>query len=282
MTSPASKNNNDFQPRLAFSKDGTAISYRSIGTGTPLVVVPGALGMASDFEGFARELADQYTVHVIDRRGRGESGLQGNNYSVEKECEDIEAVCKATRAKHLFGHSYGGFIVLETVRRVDGFSKVAVYEPGMSIDGSINMDWVPECQAQLDQGMASKAFITFIHGVNPASRSAPRWLMRIILWCMMKPEELQQKQSLLHTTIVEHAELARLDNTYLQYRDIGAKVLLLVGKDVQPANPGWVATKLLPVLQDAAYTSFPKLDHLGPERSPKEVAAVVSKFFSNM
>ena len=264
---------------LAYSADGTAISYRTIGTGPAIVLVPGALGMASDFDAFAHQLADRFTVHLVDRRGRGKSGPQGNEYSIEKECEDIRAICEATNATFLFGHSFGGFVVLETARRDPRIEKLAVYEPGMSIDGSINIDWATPCREELDQERYSDAFITFIRGVNPATSKVPRWLLKIILWFMMKPDELQQKYRLLASTIPEHAELARLDNSYPYYNEIAAKILLLVGKEVQPGSPGWASTKLFQVLQHVTYSSFSKLDHLGPEKSPAEIAAAVAEFF---
>lgn len=271
--------NDAFQLGLAYSADGTAISYRTIGAGPAVVVVPGALGMAQDFDSFARDLANRFTVHAVDRRGRGKSGPQGDEYSIEKECDDIRAVCETTNATFLFGHSFGGFVVLETARRDSRLQKLAVYEPGMSIDGSINIDWTTACQEELDQEKYGDAFITFIRGVNPATSKVPRWLLKLILWFMMKPDELQQKYTLLSSTISEHAELARLDNTYHHYGEITAKVLLLVGKEIQPGSPGWASTKLLPVLQNATYSSFPKLDHLGPEKNPTAIAAAVAEFF---
>jgi pimeloyl-ACP methyl ester carboxylesterase len=47
-------------------------------------------------------------VHVIDRRGPGASGPLGSSYSIDSECDDLEAVLVATGATHVFGHSYGG------------------------------------------------------------------------------------------------------------------------------------------------------------------------------
>ena len=264
---------------VAYSRDGTAVCYRTIGTGPAIVVVPGALGMATDFDTFARHLADRFTVHTVDRRGRGKSGPQGDEYSIEKECEDIRAVCEATKATFLFGHSFGGFVVLETARRDSRIQKLAVYEPGMSIDGSINTDWTAACQEELDQEKYNDAFITFIRGANPATSKVPRWLLKIILWFLMKPDELRQKYAILSTTIAEHVELARLDNTYHNYNEITAKVFLLVGKETQPGSPGWASTKLLPVLQNAKSSSFPKLDHLSPEKNPTEIAVAVAEFF---
>jgi predicted alpha/beta superfamily hydrolase len=39
----------------------------------------------------------------------------------------------------IVGHSYGGLIALEVARNNEAFNKIAVYEPGVSIDGS--MPW---------------------------------------------------------------------------------------------------------------------------------------------
>ena len=262
------------------STDGTIISYRSTGTGPAILLVPGALTLASDFDSFATELASHFTVHIIDRRGRGQSGPQGPEYSIDKECEDLHAVSSATGAKFLFGHSFGGFVILEYSKRHSDVEKVAVYEPGISIDGSVGMSWAQEFQGQLERGRLGDAFITFIRGVNPETTGRlPRWVLRIILWWFMKPEELERKYRLLSTIVAEHAEIARLDNTFLTYGEINARVMLLSGGDGESTVTGRAVKSLLAVLRDATFASFPTLDHFGPEKDPKQVAAVVAHFF---
>ena len=90
------------------SKDGTKISYLSVGCGPSVIVIPGILSRASDYAAFARALAEHFMVHTIERRGRGESGLQGDDYSIVKECEDVLALRAEAEASLLVGHSYGG------------------------------------------------------------------------------------------------------------------------------------------------------------------------------
>jgi pimeloyl-ACP methyl ester carboxylesterase len=80
------------------SKDGTTISYLSVGGGPSVLVIPGVLSMASDYAAFARALAEHFTVHTIERRGRDESGPQGDDYSIVKECEDVLALRAETGA----------------------------------------------------------------------------------------------------------------------------------------------------------------------------------------
>lgn len=277
--------NNELRSRpghteVVLSADGTPIAYRSIGDGPAVIIVPGALALASDFDALARKLADRFTVHTIERRGRGESGPQGDDYSIERECEDLAALQAATGASLLFGHSFGGLIALEAARANSSFEKVAVYEPGVSIDGSIDMSWATDCEAQLARGQHLAAFITFVRGINPQTAGkAPHWLLRLILPIAIKKPERQQKYELLPGTIREHAEAARLDNTYPHYREVTAEVLLMEGKDANRTGAGRASQHLLPVLPKASLASFPALDHFGPEKKPEQIAEAVSAFF---
>jgi pimeloyl-ACP methyl ester carboxylesterase len=224
---------------IVVSADGTTIAYRTVGKGPAVLIVPGALAVATDFDAFARELAHRLTVHTIERRGRGESGPQGDGYSIERECEDLAALQAATGATFLFGHSFGGLIALEAARANKAFGKVAVYEPGVSIDGSIDTSWAPACQAQLVRGQQLDAFITFARGINPQTTGkAPLWLLRLILPVAIRKREREQKYRLLPAAIREHAEAARLDNTYPHYRDVTADVLLMAGKDATTTGRG--------------------------------------------
>jgi pimeloyl-ACP methyl ester carboxylesterase len=89
----------DLRTRVATSADGTAVEYLSAGRGPDVIVVPGVLTTASDLAAFATLLAERYyTVHVVQRRGRGGSGPQGERYGIARECEDIEAVRARTGA----------------------------------------------------------------------------------------------------------------------------------------------------------------------------------------
>ena len=101
----------DISTRTVTSADGTVISYLTTGSGPPVIVIPGTLETAADFALFADLLGQRHTVHTIERRGRGLSGPQGDEYGMIKECEDIAAVQKlATGSTLMFGHSYGGLI----------------------------------------------------------------------------------------------------------------------------------------------------------------------------
>ena len=262
------------------SADGTRIGYLTEGSGPAALVVPGALTTAPEFMVFSRELISNFTVHTMDRRGRNLSGPQGKAYSIAKECEDLRALQEKTGAEFIFGHSFGGFVTMEAARQNPYLKKIALYEPGISIDGSLPMGWAGECQKLLDQGKKLEAFIAFIRGLNPAmSGKMPKWLLKRILPLVIKPAELELKYQLLAGTIREHAEIARLDNTYPRYREISARVLLIYGGRPKSAKNEQIMHRLAGTFQAKRLEKFSKLDHFGPEKKPHEVAEAVTKFF---
>ncbi len=190
--------------RTVRSADGTTISYFTTGRGEPLIVVPGALSTAAKYASFAAALGQTHTVHTIERRGRGLSGPQGRDYGIVKECQDLVAVQEATKSARIFGHSYGGLIALETARNRSAILKVAVYEPGVSVDGSIAMGWMAAYQRKLAEGKPLDAFATFSVAAGPTrARKTPIWLMKRLLPLFMGAQRRKQVFELLSANLLE-------------------------------------------------------------------------------
>src|SRR5258708_21634175 len=161
------------------SQDGAKISYLTMGSGPSVLVIPGALSMAAGYAAFARALAEHFTVHTIERRGRGLSSPQGDDYSMVKECEDVLALQQKTGSSFLVGHSFGGLVALEVARNNTALTKIAVYEPGVSIDGSIPMDWMPGYEKKLAKKQYLDAFVEFSLSVGPLrARKTPPWPLK--------------------------------------------------------------------------------------------------------
>jgi pimeloyl-ACP methyl ester carboxylesterase len=264
------------------SRDGAKISYISMGAGPSIVVIPGALSVASGYTAFGSCLAKSYSVHIIERRGRGLSSPQGDTYSMEKECDDVLALQRETGASFLVGHSFGGLVALEVARRNSALEKIAVYEPGVSIHGSIPMSWMPGYEEKLARKQYYDAFVEFSSGTGPdRARKSPGWLMKLLLPLYLSPKEREQMLGLLDENLREHREIARLDSTYRHYREISAGVLLLYGGKT---GIGWVrlaVERLSKILPHPHITSFPRLNHFGiNKQAPEEVARAISDYFS--
>jgi pimeloyl-ACP methyl ester carboxylesterase len=263
------------------SQDGAKISYLTVGSGPAIIVIPGALSMAADYAAFARGLAEHFTVHTIERRGRGESSPQGADYSIIKECQDVLALQRKTGASMLVGHSFGGLVALEVARSNPSFTKIAVYEPGVSIDGSIPMGWIPGYKQKLAEGKLLDAFVEFSLGVGPErARRTPPWLMKLMLPLFVNARKRQEMLGLLQQNLREHQEVARLDSSYTNYREIAAGVLFMYGGK---SDSGWVnlsVQRLAAVIPHFEAKTFPKLNHFGiDQQAPQEVARAVGDYF---
>lgn len=264
------------------SADGTTIAYLTTGQGPSVIVIPGVLTVASGFTRFARALGERFTVHTIERRGRGDSGPQGDGYRIDTECEDLRALQDKTGAALLVGHSFGGLIALEAARNSDAFRKIAVFEPGVSMDGSMPSDWVPAYEKYLAQNKPWDAFVEFVRAVGPDSiRRVPKWMMKRAMPLAMKSPERDTVASLLHENLREHKEVIRLDNSYPNYREIQAEVLLMDGDKDRPIQDDTDRDRLAAVLAHCTRHTFPGLDHFGIDKGdPERVATTIADFFS--
>jgi pimeloyl-ACP methyl ester carboxylesterase len=237
--------------------------------------------MAAVLAGLAALLADRHTVHVVQRRGRGGSGPQGDRYGMARECEDVEAVRARTGARLVFGHSYGGLIALRAVRGSAAFDTVAVYEPGVSVNGMMPVGWTDRARREVSAGADLEAFITYVRGLNPRhSGRMPRWLLRVMLPRTVPPAKLRQNVALMPQTVGEYVEAGRLDGRLADYRDVTAAALLLYCKGPGTTRHAVAVARLGETIPRAETVCFPELDHLAPENEPGQVADAVLRFFA--
>jgi pimeloyl-ACP methyl ester carboxylesterase len=259
----------------ATSLDGTTIGYTSVGRGEPVLIVGGALRSAEDYMPLARELAGRFEVHVVDRRGRGLSGPFGDHYSMLTECEDLRAVQRATGATMAFGHSYGGLVVLEAAAVGLIFSRIALYEPAVSVAGSIPTMWLKRYAELLDAHDPRGAFAEFVRqsGHAPAVVSRmPTWYLRFVLRMAVRRRRWRTMEPLLAANAVEHTEVAKLENGSARYRSITSPVLLLAGAR-SPRPQTEVLRDLAEIMPDAMLEVIKGLDHNAPdEKAPAVVA----------
>ncbi len=246
------------------SADGTTISYCQIGSGPCLVVLHGGGRASQHYRLLAESLSSAYTVIIPDRRGRGLSGGINPSYGIEQACQDVTAVMQATNASMLFGHSAGGLIALE-VALSQSLEALMVYEPGVSINGSLPVAWLPGFEQALAQDDPGKAMAIFLRGlqINWMSR-LPRWVLTTLFRAMTRGPERDEIIPLLHTLGPEIRMMAPLESKYERYRRINVRTLLMGGSK----SPEYLRS-VLPVLEktipQARLIEFAGLDHSSPE-----------------
>ncbi|MBO3747822.1 alpha/beta hydrolase [Streptosporangiaceae bacterium NEAU-GS5] len=279
------------------SADGTRIAYRTIGHGPGIVLLHGSMETADSHLAMAQELAGTFTVHLPDRRGRGQSGPYGDGYSVRKEVEDLDAVMTETGAPYVFGVSASGVAVLQAARVLPAIHKVAVYEPALLLEDIPQLTgWIDRFDREMAEGKVAAALVTSMLGLRlgpPIMNVMPRGLLTWMTGLLMKSEDKNAEpgdatmRTLAPTLHYEGVLLAEMADTLDRFADVRAEVLLLGGSKglpfLKPALSG-----LEKVIPNVERVEFPGLTHdasgdvskRNPAGRPEVVAAELKRFFT--
>jgi pimeloyl-ACP methyl ester carboxylesterase len=283
----------------AESRDGTTIGYWKTGQGPAVVVLHGSMESARSHTLLAEALADEFTVYLPDRRGRGLSGPHRPDHSARTEVEDLEAVLTAAGAERAFGVSAGGAVVLEAARTLPALlRKVALYEPALVADGAPHRAWLARFDQEIARGDVAGAMVTSMFGFELAPgflKVMPRGLLTRMTEKMLVKEERQADadavtmRRLAPTIHAEGALVAELAGRFATFRDVSADVLLMGGsKGLRSLTP-W-RDELEQVLPHCRRVEFDGFDHgsssdpggvnqTGSPEAVQRIATEVKAFF---
>lgn len=169
------------------SADGTTIAVETTGSGPALVIAVGAFCDRTTTRPLAEQLADRFTVHAYDRRGRGDSP-EVAPYAVVRELEDLAAVVRhAGGTPSLYGHSSGAILALRAVAEGLPVARLVAFEPPWSVDADdATAERAAELGRRLDAlaaaGRSDELVATFVgtaFDMPPeavaATRQSPGW-----------------------------------------------------------------------------------------------------------
>jgi len=283
------------------SRDGTPIGYLRTGRGPAVVILHGSMESARSHTLLANALADDFTVYLPDRRGRGMSGPHRHHHSVRTEVEDLRAILAESGAQMVFGVSAGGLVVLEAARTLPGLRMIAVYEPALAMDATRNTAWLTRFDREMASGKVAAAMITSMYGLElapPFFKIMPRRLLASLTEMAMKKEDGKAApdaitmRKLAPTIHYEGALIAEMAGTVDAFRTVSADVLILGGSKglpfLKPARDALART-----LPHSRRLEFPGLDHgassdpstTNPGGKPEIVAQVareVRSFFATV
>ncbi len=279
------------------SRDGTRIGYLRAGHGPAVVIVHGSKESASSHTGLALALADEFTVYLPDRRGRGMSGPFGPGYGIRTEVEDLAAVLAESGAQLLFGVSAGALVVLEAARTRPAIRKVALYEPALLTDAARYTGWMPRFDREMAQGKVAAALITCMYGLDlapPAFRVLPRRLLEALTSMAMQSEDKKAAagtvttRQLAPTLHYEGVLLAEMAGTIGDFAELPADALLLGGSKKGPAFLRPALDALGRTLPHSRRIELAGLDHGGSADvsstnrggKPEVVAEAIRPFFA--
>jgi pimeloyl-ACP methyl ester carboxylesterase len=280
------------------SKDGTVIGYRQMGSGPGLILMHGDMGSSQHFMGLANALSDVFRVYIPDRRGRGLSGPFGDNYGLQKEIEDMDALLKKTGAHFLFGASSGALIILQSSLILGGIDKIALYEPMVYVN-KYEMDKFNEINQRVNQEIAegnlTSAMVTgleVITKVNPEEKPPspiyylPSFVWKLIFRMILRSDNKYVKgddvllKDLLPTRRYDNILVNETEGKLENYKNISAEVLL-IGGSKSSLFLKHSLDALKEILPNVNRVELKDLDHDSPQntRDPEVIAQEIILFF---
>jgi pimeloyl-ACP methyl ester carboxylesterase len=260
------------------SADGTPIGCRTTGSGPGLLVLHGVMDTSRAYWRLADLLAEDFTVHVVDRRGRGESGPYRAGQGLRTEVEDVRAVLNATGAQRVFGADSGAVIALEAALRLPGITHVAAYEP--PIDAFRRQRGViARYEEEMAAGRQVEALTTILKGLD----GAPRWLRmlprRFLVGQMRKyaAQEPDDELSLLPTVRHDFRVVEEGGANLERFTALRCEVLL-IGGTRSPSYLSETLYRLADVLPQAEKVLVEEAGHGSPVEKPHLVVPALRGF----
>lgn len=267
--------------------DGGTLELFSTGAelaaaGSGVVVVHPSMVTAADYTRFAQKLSAALgrPVHTFNRRGRGQSSPQPEDYTLDTDIRDLDAVMKHTSSTDVFGHSFGGAVALHAARSLP-VERLAVYDPAVSVNHSVKADWTGEYERATAAGDDDRALAVMIRGMETGGTFARMPLSMLTLANKLTAATPLGKQNreLMKTGVREIKAIIAADMPAEPFLELPLETLIVVGEK-SPAYFGVACGQIHDVLSGSSYTILPGYGHDGVNRAPDKLITELSDFFS--
>lgn len=258
--------------------DGETLVVHSTGAGPGVLMVHGGGVTLEVYRRLATTLGDRLTVHLYNRRGRGDAPPRREPYSPEQDLADIGAILQHTGARSLIGHSAGGFLALDAAVRFP-LDRLALYDAAVGVDGLFPTGWLDAALAARDDVPRCLAVVgAGLHTRSAASR-LPLGVRTALCRAFLRTPIGRTMGELLPTTLDESRWIRDHDGPADRWSGIEAEVLLSYGA----AGPAYYAPlneALARALPRARVLPVPRSGHDGINRAPRRLTDPLSDFLA--
>jgi pimeloyl-ACP methyl ester carboxylesterase len=253
------------------------IAYWATGSGPPLLLVHGSLGDHTRWAPLLPFLEPHFSVHVMDRRGRGHSG-DATDYAITYEYEDVARVVEDIADRHgvevpIYGHSYGGLCVFGATALTNEVGHLVLYEawpppdpepfappPGMleemeSLLEAGEPEAVIETALRVSAGLSDEEIAAY--------RAQSSWPARVAAAPTYPREERAFAETVFDPDVA---------------RGIRNPTLLLVGEKTPPGL--WQVETVAAAMPDARVVTLPGQGHAADVLDPGRVASAMIAFLT--
>jgi pimeloyl-ACP methyl ester carboxylesterase len=260
--------------------DGAHIVLHSTGSGPGIVVVHGGGVTIDVYRRLAAALADRFTVHLFNRRGRADAAPRSQPYTFEQDIDDLSAVLQHTGAGNVIGHSSGGFIALQAALRLP-IDRLALYDAAVSINGSFPAAWLDGARAAARAGDTARAMALTSAGINTQMAAARLPLGLQIAFCrlFLRTPIGRTMGDLLAMTLDESQQIRLHDGPAQRWAGVSAEVLLACGA----SGPRYYVESneaLARALPHARTLEIPRSGHDAINRARRRLVEPLAAFFT--
>jgi pimeloyl-ACP methyl ester carboxylesterase len=262
------------------ARDGATIVLHSTGNGPGIVVVHGGGVTIGIYRRLASKLADRFTVHLYNRRGREDAAPRKEPYTFDQDIDDLAAVLEHTGAHNVIGHSSGGFIALQAALRLP-IDRLALYDAAISIDGGLPGEWLDAARQAARDGHIARSLAITAGGINTHSAVARLPLGIRVAMCrvFLRTPIGRMMGGLLAMTLDESQQIGLHDGPAEQWSGVNADVLLTYGVAGPPYYAG-LNQMLARALPRARVLPIPRSGHDGLNRAPRRLIEPLAEFFA--
>ncbi|MET7671885.1 alpha/beta fold hydrolase [Micromonospora luteifusca] len=262
------------------ARDGATIALHSTGDGPGIVVVHGGGVTIDVYRRLATALADRFTVHLYNRRGRADAPPRSMPYTFEQDIDDLAVVLEHTGSDNVIGHSSGGCIALMAALRLP-IDRLALYDAAVSVNGGFPSAWLAPAQAALRAGDIARGLAITAAGINPqmAAGKLPLGVRTAITRAFMRTQIGRTMAELLPITLEESALIRAYDGPASQWAGVTAEVLLAYGADGPPYYQDLYAA-LARALPRARTLTIPRSGHDAINRAYPRMVDPLADFFA--
>jgi pimeloyl-ACP methyl ester carboxylesterase len=257
----------------------TGAELASAGSG--VVVVPASMVTAADYTKFAQKLSAALgrPVHTFNRRGRGSSSPQAEDYTLDADIRDLDAVMKHTSSTDVFGHSFGGAVALHAARTLP-VERLAVYDPAVSVNHSVKADWTAEYERATAAGDDDRALAVLTKGLETGAFSRMPLSMLTIANKLTAGTHLgKQMRDMMRTGVREIKAIIAADMPAEPFLELPLETLIVVGEK-SPAYFGVACGQIHDILTGSSYTILQGSGHDGVLKAPEKLITELSDFFA--
>lgn len=256
--------------------DGAPLEVFSTGSGPGVVVVEGGGTDDTTYRRLAERLSGALTVHVYNRRGRGNSAAKPDDYTLATEVADLGAVLAATGSARVIGHSVGGFFALAGARELP-VDRLALFDPAVSVDGRFPTDFLPAFEKAVADGDTFEALLVVGKGLRNPGWQLPMAVQRTTLRALLLTPPGKTLARLLSTVPPESRLAAESDGPPEQWASVTAATRFYIGA----RSPDYYlpsAQALAVVMPRAELEVIPRLGHDALARATGPIIESLTRF----